>query len=75
MILSSANKCLQEYYPDAVNRKLPNEIIREIKKTLQEHNGDLFFCKIDIKSFYDAIDHKILVRELSKKVDKKHYGL
>lgn len=70
-ILSSANKCLQEYYPDAVNRKLPNEIIREIKKTLQEHNGDLFFCKIDIKSFYDAIDHKILVRELSKKVDKK----
>ena len=70
-ILSSANKCLQEYYPDAVNRKLPNEIIREIKKTLQESNEDLFFCKIDIKNFYDAIDHKILARELSRRLDKK----
>lgn len=70
-LLSSANKCLQAYYPDAVNKKLPNEIIREIKETLKKSNEDLFFCKVDIKSFYDHINHEILLRKLSRVVDKK----
>jgi retron-type reverse transcriptase len=70
-ILSATNQCLQAYFPDVVSRKLPNEIIREIKQNLQESQEDLYFCKIDIKSFYDAIDHVILTKKLAKTLDKK----
>lgn len=70
-LLSATNKCLQSYFPDAVNKKLPNEIIREIKENLKKSNEDLFFCKIDIKSFYDHICHDILLKTLRRTVDKK----
>ncbi|CRM70538.1 Retron-type reverse transcriptase [Pseudomonas sp. 22 E 5] len=70
-LLSSANKCLQSYFPEAINKKLPNEIIREIKETLKDSEEDLFFCKIDIKSFYDHINHDILLKNLSRTLDKK----
>lgn len=70
-LLSSTNLCLQAYFPDVVSRKLPNEIIRDIKKNLHDSNKDLFFCKIDIKSFYDAISHEILEKKLKKNLDKK----
>lgn len=70
-ILSATNKCLQAYFPEAVSRKLPNEIIREIKKTLIDSKEDLFFCKIDIKSFYDNINHETLNKTLRKRIDKK----
>lgn len=50
-LLSSANKCLQAYYPDAVNKKLPNEIIREIKETLKKATRTCFFAKSILKVF------------------------
>jgi hypothetical protein len=74
-LLTALNKCLQAFYPEAISKKLPNEIVREIKTSLNHATTDLHYCKIDIKSFYDHINHDILFAKLRKTLDKKSLWL
>ena len=71
-VLFLLKELLHEIYPDYVHRKLPNNYIREIKNFYKE-NGSKHVCyiKTDIKSFYDNIDHEILLRILRKRIKSK----
>jgi len=69
IVLSLLKDFLHEIYPECINRRLPNNYIREIKEFF-ESNESKHFCylKIDIKSFYDNIDHEILFKMLKERI-------
>jgi len=71
-VLFLLKELLHEIYPDCVHRILPNNYIREIKE-FYEGNGSKHVCylKTDIKSFYDNIDHEILLKILRKRIKSK----
>jgi len=71
-VLFLLKELLHEIFPDCVHRKLPNNYIKEIKD-FYEKNGSKHVCylKTDIKSFYDNIDHDILLKILRKKIRSK----
>lgn len=71
VILAAILQILHTRYNTAIQRELPNQIIRKIKQQIQETNKDLNFIKLDVKGFYDNIDHKKLTNKLKKELDIK----
>ncbi len=64
---------MHSVFPECVNGTLPNNYIREIKEFYNNNNlTNLCYLKIDIKSFYDNIDHDILLNILKKRI-KSNY--
>lgn len=55
---------LHEVYPECVNRKLPNNYIKEIKGLDIPHSSNVACLKVDISKFYDMISHESLSRIL-----------
>ena len=45
-----------------------NRIIKEITEIIKDKN-EIIYKKIDLKSFFDNINHQILIDKISKKVD------
>jgi len=69
LTLSTLKDCLQDRYPESVDRKLPNTYVREIRQFIESNSvADLYFFKLDIKAFYDNIDRDILFDKLKVKV-------
>ncbi|WP_339278656.1 reverse transcriptase/maturase family protein [Paenibacillus sp. FSL W8-1187] len=68
--LSVLNELLTEVYKNEIEGKLTHTIIDEIKNAVNsgEYN---YFIKIDIKNFYDNINHQIILRKIKKKIKDK----
>ena len=72
IVLSLLKQYLHEVFPECVNTELPNSYIRKIKNFYKTAAyTDLYFYKVDIKSFYDCIDHNKLIKALSEKIISK----
>lgn len=73
--LKALNETLKNYYPEYQRTKLPQEWIKKIKEELSKDNKE-FFLKIDIKNFFDDINHTLLLNKLKKKIkDSKTISL
>jgi retron-type reverse transcriptase len=62
IVLFLLKDVLHKIFPECVNRELPNANVRKIKEFL--HSSDckmMMYHKIDLASFYDSIDHRILL--------------
>ncbi|WMN07798.1 reverse transcriptase domain-containing protein [Marivirga arenosa] len=66
VVLLAIKEILHETFPNAVNRKLPNSYIRDVKKYLENLSGSEYYIKLDIEKFYDKIDREILLQKLKK---------
>ena len=70
--LSTLKDILHKSFPDSIPNKLPNTYVFEIKNTIEEHKlKNLHYLKVDIKGFYDNIDHNILLRILENSMSDK----
>src|SRR5699024_2114116 len=75
LCLKALNETLKNYYPEYQRTKLPQEWIKELRKDLAI-KGNNIFLKIDIKSFFDNVNHNLLLKKLKKGLRiKKHYLL
>ena len=73
IVLSLLKEILHEIFPECVHRKLPNNYIKEIKEYYNSGvSSHLCYFKTDIKSFYDNIDHDILLRIINLRVKSKN---
>ncbi|MFD2167220.1 reverse transcriptase domain-containing protein [Thalassotalea euphylliae] len=72
LALSALKNILHENYPDCVQNQLPNKYIRDIKSVVSKHDiEELYYLKIDIKGFYDNLNHKILLDKCLSELDDK----
>lgn len=65
--LSVVNEILTELYSNEIKGKLTQSIIDEIKTAVKSGEYD-YFIKLDIRNFYDNINHTILLNKIKKKV-------
>ncbi|WP_299107191.1 reverse transcriptase domain-containing protein [uncultured Tenacibaculum sp.] len=61
VVLLALKEYLHEFFSDQVNRKRPNAYVKDIKKYINANKKEKHFVKLDIKTFYDSIDHDILL--------------
>jgi retron-type reverse transcriptase len=72
IVLSLLKELIYHYFPACINKKLPNEYIREtLKNCKKPEYKDYYIFKTDIESFYDNIVHKELIRIISEKISTK----
>ena len=67
--LLALKEYLHDKFPESVNRKLPNNYIKDLKKYINKSNSkeNIHYIKLDIKNFYDRINRTILIDILKKK--------
>lgn len=65
IVLKIITQYMHSCFENFISRDLPNTIVRKIKDQLCLANG-LDFIRLDIKEFYDSIDHVILFAAISK---------
>jgi len=72
IVLYLLKELLHEVFSDCVNRSLPNARIEEINNFIQANDiSKLSFIKLDIKAFYDSINHSVLIKKLQERIDSK----
>lgn len=70
--LDIIKEILHEIFPECVSRKLPNNYVREIIQFYNITKSDhLCYFKTDIKSFYDSINHNLLLNQIKTKVKSR----
>ena len=71
IVLHIIKVLLQKAFPECVNRKLPNNYVKEINDFFGKHGEDSSLCyyKTDIKGFYDTIPHNNLLDKVSARAD------
>ena len=58
IVLHVLKELLHHLFPDCVNRKLPNNFVKEVCEfAIREKEDNLHFFQTDISKFYDNIDH------------------
>ncbi|WNJ17152.1 reverse transcriptase domain-containing protein [Pontibacter sp. G13] len=67
IVLTALKEYLHDIFNDCVNRKLPNQYIKLLKETISNENYSNY-AKLDIKNFYESIDHKILLEQIAIRV-------
>jgi retron-type reverse transcriptase len=73
LTLCALKDTLHAQYEHCIQKQLPNTFIREIKQLLNEHNNEeIYYLKIDIKGFYDNLNHKILLNEHLSEIKNEH---
>ena len=76
LVLLALKEYLHEIFSENVNRKRPNAFIKSIKNYISKTSTEIHFVKLDVKAFYDTIDHNILLSILLKKnIDPLAYNL
>ncbi|KJZ12000.1 hypothetical protein TW85_16415 [Marinomonas sp. S3726] len=69
LVLSVLKDILHNTFPNSVSKKLPNVIIRDIVKTISKNEDkEVYFLKIDIKTFFDSICRDLLLNNIKTKV-------
>jgi RNA-directed DNA polymerase len=68
LTLSIVKDILHERYSESIQNQLPNTYIKQIKDIINAEDQGLCFLKIDVKGFYDNIDHGILINHCLKGV-------
>ena len=72
IVLLILKEILHTIFPECVYRKLPNNYIKEIKEFYDsDKTKHLCYFKTDIKSFYDNIDHDILINIIKSRVKSR----
>jgi RNA-directed DNA polymerase len=62
LALYALKDILHERYDTCIQKQLPNTFIRAIKTLIdKEINNDIYYLKIDIKGFYDNLNHETLL--------------
>jgi len=64
IVLLAIKEILHDAFATDVNRKLPNNYIKDIKKYLDANSGENFYLKLDLEKFYDKINRNILMEKL-----------
>lgn len=72
IVLKAIFNTLTEIYSDDLSNELVHSKVDKIKITIQSNRFDSFI-KMDIESFYPSIDHKILLKIISKKTKKSEF--
>ncbi|WP_168928795.1 reverse transcriptase domain-containing protein [Paenibacillus dokdonensis] len=65
--LAALNEILTALYLNDVSAKISTTIVQEMKAAITSNSYD-YFIKIDVKAFYDSIDHNILLNKVRKKI-------
>ncbi|WP_433811375.1 reverse transcriptase domain-containing protein [Flavobacterium johnsoniae] len=65
LVLLVLKEILHEAFDSSVNRKLPNNYIKEIKHFLKKDKSEKFFLKLDLEKFYDTLNHDIIISKLT----------
>lgn len=66
MVLLIIKEILHSLFNESVNRKLPNNYIKDIKRYTSNNKGEKFYLKLDLEKFYDTINHEILLNKLTE---------
>ena len=69
IILLALKEYLHMMFPEAINRKLPNNYIKEIRQL--NINSSYFAIRTDIKNFFPSIDHDKLITKLEAKIENR----
>lgn len=76
LVLLAIKEALHVFFPEAVNKSLPNNYIKEIWKFVNENRGSLYFTQLDIEKYYNTIDRKLLLKLLQeRKIDDRLINL
>ncbi len=70
IVISAVKRYLYDFYKDERFNIPANQIIKEITRII-ENKEKIFYKKIDLSSFFDNINHQILIEKISKKVDNE----
>ena len=70
IVISAVKRYLYDFYKDERFNIPANQIIKEITRII-ENKEKTFYKKIDLSSFFDNINHQILIEKISKKVDNE----
>ncbi len=75
IVLHIIKALLQKAFPECVNRKLPNNYVKEINEFFSKHGDDESLCyyKTDIKGFYDTIPHNDLITTVASRAESPHF--
>ncbi|QLE85415.1 RNA-dependent DNA polymerase [Shewanella sp. Scap07] len=65
--LKAMCRFLQERFKSAVEFKLPQNVIKEVKSDIDTQQYDSYI-KLDVSNFYPSIKHDILLKQLRKRV-------
>ena len=71
-VLGVLARYLQYVFPECVCHDLPNTFIYKIQQFIEKsRNQPLYYLQTDIESFYDRIDHDLLLRKIRIKEDNE----
>lgn len=75
IVLHIIKVLLQKAFPECVNRKLPNNYVKEINDFFAKHGGESSLCylKTDIKGFYDTIPHNTLLEKVAARTESSNF--
>lgn len=68
LTLSVLNEIITAIYEQKCVTEMPQVIINSIVSNVNDYN---YFIKLDVKSFYSAINHNVLLKQLKRKIRKK----
>ena len=66
--LCAINDILIYIYNNACKTQLPQIVIKELIEEIPHYDS---FIKLDVKTFYRSINHKLLLKKLNQKIKKK----
>ncbi len=70
LVLGVLNKYLQDVFPECVCHDVPNKYISDISHFVSNHQNNVIrFLKIDLKSFFDSINHTRLIFLLKERIN------
>lgn len=75
VVLHIIKGLVQKAFPDCVNRKLPNNYVKDINIFYSKHGQDKSLChyKTDIKGFYDTIPHNDLLVKVAARAESPRF--
>ncbi len=70
IVLQILKEVLHSIFPERVGRDLPNQLVREVRSTIETVSGQ-WVARFDIRTFYDNIDHASLLNVIERRVKSR----